>query len=420
VLQVSGDLCVIQVFDGTMGLETGRTTVWMERDIAKIGVGECLRGRVLNGRGQSVDGKSIYGAEEFLPVNGLPINPASRTSPSDAIETGISTLDLMNTLVRGQKLPLFAGPGLPAGEIAAQIAMQALVPGNEDSFLVVFAAMGITGREADAFMDAFSRSEAMDGGVFLLNKADDSAAERLLTPRIALTIAEYFAFVKGYDVLVVMTDMLHYCEALREIGAAREEIPGRRGYPGYMYSDLAEIYERAGCVAGRPGSVTQLPVISMPDDDITHPVADLSGYITEGQIVLDRRLHARGIFPPVDVLASLSRLMNKGIGRGRTFDSHRALADQLYAAYAKARELTRLRLIVGDDGLSDVEKRYIGFGDAFEKTFVDQRAKGHSRVFERRTFAQSEAKAWEVLSELPADELYRLPRPLLERKLKGL
>lgn len=416
ILQVQDDLCVVQVFDGTMGLRTGHTAVWLERDVVKIGVGENLRGCVLNGRGRPLDGSDLYGYEEHLPVNGLPINPIRRASPAAALETGISTVDLMNTLIRGQKLPVFAGPGLPANELIAQIARQVMLPGDGLSgdvsrSLVVFAAMGITNREADYFLDAF-QGETMQNGVFFLNTAGDSAAERLLTPRLALTVAEYFAFVRGYDVLVIMTDMLYYCEALREIGAAREEVPGRRGYPGYMYSDLAGIYERAGCITGLPGSVTQLPVIGMPDDDITHPVADLSGYITEGQIILDRRLHEMGVFPPVDVLASLSRLMNRGIGCGRTFDSHRALADQLYVAYARARELSRLRLIVGDEGLSDLEKQYLSFGERFEKLFVDQKDG-------KRTLIESESSAWEVLSELPAEELYRLPSSLLDRRLKG-
>ncbi|MDR1733125.1 MAG: V-type ATP synthase subunit B [Synergistaceae bacterium] len=424
ILQAGEDFCIIQVFDGTMGLETGGTLVWLERDVMKIGIGDHLRGQVLNGRGQPLEGGRPSDFEAFLPVSGLPINPACRRSPSAPLETGISALDLMNTLVRGQKLPVFAGPGLPAAEVAVRIARdtRAFSVQEEDSrFLLVFAAMGVTNREADYCMSALRDGEdAEENGIFLLNTAGDSAAERLLTPRIALTIAEYFAFVKGYDVLVVMMDMLYYCEALREIGAAREEVPGRRGYPGYMYSDLAEIYERAGCIAGGPGSVTQIPVIGMPDDDMTHPVVDLSGYITEGQVVLDRRLHEMGIFPPVDVLSSLSRLMNKGIGRGRTFESHRALADQLYAAYAKARDLDRLRLIVGDDGLNDVEKRYLRFGERFEQVFLGQKGDrektGNSG---RRTFAESENAAWDVLSLLPASELYRLPRALLERRLKG-
>jgi V/A-type H+-transporting ATPase subunit B len=386
----------------------------MERDVAKVGVGESLQGRILSGRGRPADGKSLYEIEENLPVSGLPLNPIVRILPNGVIETGISALDLSNTLVRGQKLPLFSTPGLPAGEVAARIAIQALMPGRDDPFVVVFAAMGITSREADFFMETFERGGVMDRGVFVLNKAGDPVAERLLAPRVALTVAEYFAFVKGYDVLVVMVDMLHYCEALREISAARKEIPGRGGYPVAMYSDLAELYERSGCVEGCQGSVTQLPVITVPNGDVTHSVADLSGQLTDGQLVLDRYLLVKGVFPPLDVSASLSRSMDRGIGRGKTFDSHRALADQLYAACAKAKEARRLRFVVGDGGLSDVEKRYLKFGDVFEKSFIDQKEGGR---LERRTLAQSEAKAWEVLSVLPVEELSHLPRGLLERKI---
>jgi V/A-type H+-transporting ATPase subunit B len=429
VLQVQDDLCVIQVFDDTLGLETGNITVWMERDVVKIAVGEHLRGQVLNGRGQTMEGKSLYyGAEAFLPVNGLPLNPAARAVPCEPIETGLSSLDLMNTLMHGQRLALFGGPGLPLGEMAALAASRALAPGGEDSLLVVFAAMGVTDREAAFFMESLGRGGILESGVFLLNKADAPPIERLLTPRVALTVAEYFAFVKGYDVLVVMTDMLRYGEALRELGEALRQPPGRGGFPTYLYSDLAGIYERAGCVAGHPnhpnhpnnpntpGRVTQIVAAGTPGDDLAHPVADATGYIVDGQIVLDRKLHAAGVFPPVDLPASLSRSMNRGIGRGRTFDSHQVLAEQLHAAYAKAREANRLRLHAGEEGLSDLEKSYVKFGESFEKLFIDQ-GRGRGDV-ERRTFAQSEAKAWEVLRQLPAEELYRLPAALLERKLK--
>jgi V/A-type H+-transporting ATPase subunit B len=416
ILRARDDICVVQVFDGTMGLGTENTTVWLERDVMRVGVGDCLRGQILSGRGRPLDGANLSGFEAHLPIGGPPINPARRASPGVALETGISSLDLMNTLARGQNLSIVAGPGLPAADLAIRIARQTTVFDRagavEDSeFFLVFAAMGITNREANSFMDAFRDGDDIPAnGVFLLNTAGDPVAERLLTPRIALTIAEYFAFAKGYDVLVVMTDMLHYCEALREIGAAWG-VPGR-GYPDGMYSDLAEIYERAGCIAGRRGSVTQLSIVGMPNDDMTHPVVDLSGYLTEGRIVLDRRLHEKGIFPPVDVLSSLSRPMNGCIGRGRTFDSHGALADQLCAACAKAGDLRRLRPAVDDDRLNDVEKRYLLFGERFEKIFLDQKEK-------RRTLAESENAAWEALSVLPASELYRLPRALRERRLKG-
>ncbi|EFC92240.1 H+transporting two-sector ATPase alpha/beta subunit central region [Dethiosulfovibrio peptidovorans DSM 11002] len=408
ILQIEGDLCVIQLFDGAMGLSTGDTTVWMDRDVVKVPVGMNLIGKILNGRGLDERGEEILFCEDRIPVSGLPINPARRRSPRSFIQTGISTIDVMNTLVKGQKLPIFAGSGLPANEVTTQIVRQAKVR-ESSQFLVVFAAMGITKRESQYFIESFKRTGAIEKGVFFLNLASDSAAERLLTPRMALTVAEYFAFQKGYDVLVVMTDMLHYCNALREISAAREEVPGRRGYPGYMYSDLADLYERAGSIDGSDGSITQIPIITMPDDDMTHPVIDLSGYITEGQIVLGRDLHDKGIFPPIDVLPSLSRLMNKGIGKDQTVDYHRAMADQLYSAYAKARELVKLRLIVGDDGLTEIEHRYIAFGRSFEENFIDQR--GGDRNLE-----DSLEEAWRALRALPDQELFKLPQNLVSRR----
>lgn len=410
ILQVDGDICAIQVFEGTMGIDTGKTTIWLERDVFRMPLGRGMLGQVLNGRGQPLDGGSLPVVEEYVPVNGLPLNPARRVSPSNYIETGVSTIDLMNTLVRGQKLPIFSGAGLPANRLAAQIVRQARVPGGSGSFLVVFAAIGITGREASYFIDSFRKTGAIHNGVFFINLASDSTVERLLTPRAALATAEYFAFEKGYDVLVVMTDMLYYCEALREISSAREEVPGRRGFPGYMYSDLASLYERAGCIRNGKGSITQIPIITMQDDDMTHPVVDLSGYITEGQIVLDRGLHERGVYPPVNVLPSLSRLMNKGIGKKRTVEEHRVLADQMYAAYARAREVYRLRLIVGDDGLTDVEKSYLSFGEAMDDRFVHQNDS-------KRTLAESLEAAWSCLSGLPREELFRIPERKVIEKL---
>lgn len=411
VLQIDGDLCVIQLFDGSMGLPTGGTTVWMERSVVKVPVGSNLIGKVLNGRGQDDNGREFLFCEDVLPVSGLPINPAKRSSPDSFIQTGISSIDMMNTLVKGQKLPIFAGPGLPANQLTAQIVKQATSADKNRQFLVVFAAMGITKREAQFFMDSFKETGALEKGVFFINLASDSAAERLLTPRMALTVAEYFAFQKGYDVLVVMTDMLHYCNALREVSAAREEVPGRRGYPGYMYSDLAELYERAGCIEGNSGSVTQIPIITMPDDDMTHPVVDLSGYITEGQIVLGRDISDKGIFPPVDVLPSLSRLMNKGIGRGKTVNYHRAMADQLYSSYSKARELVKLRLIVGDEGLTEIEHKYIEFGSRFESSFLNQ---GHNEM----SFDVTMEKAWDILKVLPDQELFKLPSDVVSRRAR--
>lgn len=412
ILDVEEDLCIVQVFEDTIGIRSGKTIVWLEKDIARIPVGRSLLGRILNGRGKPVDGLGEIGyVEDELPVHGLPLNPVQRSSPNAFIQTGISSIDIMNTLVRGQKLPIFSGSGLPAGRLAAQIVSQATVPSAASKFLVVFAAMGITSREADFFVDAFCSSGAVDHGVFFINTAGESAVERILTPRLALTAAEYFAYTLGYDVLVVMTDMLYYCESLREIGAAREEVPGRRGFPGYMYSDLAGIYERAGCVRGRQGSITQLPIITMPDDDMTHPVVDLSGYITEGQIVLDRSLADRGVYPPINVLPSLSRLMNKGIGKEKTFDEHRALADQLYASYARAKEVERLRLIVGDDGLTQEERHVLEFGEIFEKNFLHQGE-------QMRTLQESLQASWKCLSSLPTELLFKLPESVIRQKIK--
>lgn len=410
ILFIEGDICAIQVFEGTMGLESSDVTVWLEKDIVRMPVGMSLLGRVLDGRGNPIDGQPLRFVDDELPVSGLPLNPVSRKSPNAFVETGISSVDLMNTLVRGQKLPIFSGAGLPADRLASQIVRQARVPGRESKFLVIFAAMGITRREADYFLGSFRETGAINQGIFFINLASDSAVERLLTPRMALTVAEYFAFCKGYDVLVVLTDMLYYCEALREVSAAREEVPGRRGFPGYMYSDLATLYERAGCVQGGSGSVTQIPIITMPDDDMTHPVVDLSGYITEGQIVLDRGLNDRGLYPPINVLPSLSRLMNKGIGKGRTVPEHRSLADQLFASYARATELNRLRLIVGDDALNETEHAYIRFGQVFEKEFVNQGESG-------RDLQKTVRTAWDSLSVLPRGELYRLPESLILERL---
>lgn len=407
ILQVDGDVCAIQVFEGTLGLNPGNSTVWFERDVVKIRLSEALMGQVLDGRGNPKNGNPIPCFEKEMPITGAPINPAMRSSPSDFIETGISSIDMLNTLVRGQKLPIFSGSGLPSCEIAAQIARQARMPGNPETFLVVFAAIGITEREARFFLDSFEDTGALFQGVFILNLAGDSAVERLLTPRTALAVAEFFAFEKNFDVLVIMTDMLHYCEALREVSSAREEAPGRRGFPGYLYSDLAGIYERAGCIKGSRGSITQIPIVTMAGDDITHPVVDLSGYITEGQIVLDRGLQARGVYPPINVLSSLSRLMNKGIGPGKTFEGHRAVADQIFASYARSKEAARLRLIVGEDGLTECEQAYLKFGDFFEKRFLDQGAI-------HRGIGDSFQASVECLSSLPDEELYRIPEDILE------
>jgi len=407
VLQVDGDICAIQVLEGTLGLNPGSCTIWFERDVLKVRLGQALMGQTLNGRGLPRDGRPMACYEKEVPITGSPLNPSMRESPNEFVETGISSIDLLNTLVRGQKLLFFSGSGLPANEIAAQIVRQAHVPGNPEKFLVVFAAIGITEREARFFRDSFEETGALFNGVFIVNLASDSAVERLLAPRTALSIAEFFAFEKGYDVLVVMTDMLHYSEALREVSSAREEAPGRRGFPGYLYSDLAGLYERAGCIRGVKGSITQIPIVSMPGDDMTHPVVDLSGYITEGQVVLERGLQARGVYPPINVLSSLSRLMNKGIGEGRTFPGHRQVADQLFASYARSREVARLRLIVGDEGLTEKEKHYLEFGSVFEKEFLNQGDRA-------RNIEESLFEALNALSVLPDEELYRIPSDLLE------
>jgi len=365
---------------------------------------------VLDGSGRPLDGGPPPATAEERDVNGAPLNPVTRANPSDFIETGVSAIDALASLVRGQKLPIFSGFGLPAAELAARITEHARVPGaDDDDFTVVFAAMGITRREADFFRRRLVETAALERTVLLLNQADDPTIERLLTPRAALTIAEHLAFDLGRHVLVVLTDITNYCEALREVGAAREEVPGRRGYPGYMYTDLASLFERAGRIHGRPGSLTQLMVLSMPDDDITHPIPDLTGYITEGQIVLSRELHRRGIDPPVDVLPSLSRLMNAGVGEGRTREDHRPVADQLYALVARGREVRRLASIVGESGLSDEDRRALEFGDTFERRFVDQGAG-------RRTIEETLDLAWELMEAFPADELRRLDPELVEAR----
>jgi V/A-type H+-transporting ATPase subunit B len=400
VLEINDDIAVIQVFEGTRGIDVDKTTVRFLEEVAKVEVAPELLGRVLNGTGKPIDGGAPVIPEKRLDVTGSPINPYRRDQPADFIETGVSAIDGLNTLVRGQKLPIFSGSGLPANDLAAQIIRQARV-GSGEEFAIVFAAMGITHREAAFFMQQFEDTGALERVVFFMNLADDPTVERLLTPKVALTVAEYLAFEKGMQVLVVLTDMTNYCEALREVSTAREEVPGRRGYPGYMYTDLSMIYERAGRIKGNKGSVTQLPILSMPDDDITHPIPDLTGYITEGQIVLSRQLHRRGVYPPIDVLPCLSRLMNLGIGEGKTREDHRAVANQLYAAYAQGRDLRRLVAIVGEEALSDTDRRYLRFADDFEKSIVGQGEQG-------RTIEETLDLGWELMSGLPISELKRV------------
>ncbi|OGP30225.1 MAG: V-type ATP synthase subunit B [Deltaproteobacteria bacterium GWC2_42_11] len=411
ILQMMEGLAVVQVLEGTSGIDTVSSKIILKGETAKIGVSLDMLGRFFNGHGEPADGISPIIPAARLEINGLPINPAARDKPAHFIQTGISTIDGLNTLVRGQKLPIFSGAGLPANEIAAQIVRQAKVAGGE-KFSIVFGAMGITSREAFFFKNAFEESGAVERTVAFINMAEDPAIERLFTPRCALTAAEYLAFEKGHHVLVILTDMTSYCEALREIGSAREEIPGRRGYPGYMYTDLATIYERAGRIKGKEGSVTLIPILTMPDDDITHPIADLSGYITEGQIVLSRPLFRKGIYPPVDVLPSLSRLMNLGIGREKTRDYHRGAADQLYSAYAKSRDTRRLSAIIGEEGLTDMDKRYLKFADEFEKIFVGQ---GDAD----RSIDETLKLGWKILSILPSTELIRIREEFVEKYYTG-
>jgi len=412
VMEVDQLRCMVRVFVGTTGLDLDQTRVRFTGDIARLDVSLTMLGRVLDGTGRPMDGGPPIIPERSLDINGLPINPIVRTQPSEFIQTGLSAIDGLNTLTRGQKLPIFSGAGLPANPLAAQISSQARVKSaggqGREQFAVVFAAIGITHREASFFMDQFRASEAMDRTVLFVNQADDPSIERIFTPRAALTCAEFLAFTHNRHVLVILTDMTNYCEALREIAAASEEVPGRRGYPGYMYSDLASLYERAGKIQGKPGSVTQLVILTMPDDDITHPIPDLTGYITEGQIVLRRDLHRKGVYPPIDVLPSLSRLMNAGIGEGKTRSDHRHVADQLYALYAEGRDLRRLVAIIGEAALSANDRRILDFADHFEKQFI-----GQGQV--DRDIQATLALAWELLAPMPKDLLKRIPRHILEQ-----
>lgn len=412
VLDMNWNRCMLRVFVGTSGLDIDRTRVRFTGDVARLDVSLSILGRVLDGSGQPIDGGPPIIPECSLDINGLPINPTVRTHPSEFIQTGISAIDGLNTLTRGQKLPIFSGAGLPANELAAQIAAQARVKGRgsegREPFAVVFAAIGITHREASFFMDQFRASDAMDRTVLFINLAGDPSIERLMTPRAALTAAEFLAFTHQRHVLVIMSDMTNYCEALREIAAASEEVPGRRGYPGYMYSDLASLYERAGRIRGKPGSVTQLVILSMPDDDITHPIPDLTGYITEGQIVLRRDLHHKGVYPPIDVLPSLSRLMNAGIGDGKTRADHRCIADQLYALYAEGRDLRRLVAIIGEAALSASDRLILDFAARFEESFVSQ-----GKV--DRDIDETLNISWELLAPLPVELLKRVPQEFLQK-----
>lgn len=410
VIEAGAEITVVQILDDTLGLSPAATTVTITGRLASAVVGRDLLGRALNGLGEPRDGLPRPIGEALRPLWGVPINPARRVPPADFIETGISAIDGMNTLVRGQKLPVFSGPGLPGLELAAAIVENARTA-RDEPFAVVFVAIGITERETRAFLDRFEQGGALERSVLFLNQAHDPTIERLLAPRAALACAEHLAWVHGMHVLVVMADITHYCEALREGAAAREEVPGRRGYPGYMYTDLASLFERVGVVQGSPGSVTQLPILTMPDDDITHPIPDLTGYITEGQIVLSRELQRRGVFPPIDVLPSLSRLMNAGIGAAHTSPDHRKWADQLYAAYARGREARLMVAIVGEAGLTPPDRRALVFADRFERAFVGQGAA-------RRTIADTIEEGWKLLDTLPAEDLLKLTPAMLDARTR--
>jgi V/A-type H+-transporting ATPase subunit B len=408
VLEANTRHAVVQVLQGTQGIDTERTRVRLREAAARVACSRDVIGRSFNGAGAPIDGLPPVVPEEERPISGEAINPVARDKPSDFIETGISAIDGFNTLVRGQKLPIFFGSGMPANEVARMIVHQARTRAETEDFVVVFGAMGITEREAGFFLRGFEEGGRGNRVVAFINKAGDPAIERLFTPRAALTVAEYLAFTHGYQVLVLLTDMTSYCEALRQVAAAREEIPGRRGYPGYMYTDLSSIYERAGRVRGKPGSVTQVPMLTMPDDDLTHPVPDLTGYITEGQIVLARPLHRQGVFPPVDILPCLSRLMNNGIGEGRTAGYHREWANQLYACYAQGRDIRKLMAIVGEDALGETDRRYLRFAEAFEGEMIGQ---GETR----RTMDETLAIGWKLLGLIPKEELTRINKDTVDR-----
>jgi len=413
VLETTSDYVAIQVFEGTSGIDRNSSVRFLGETL-QMPLTEELLGRVLSGSGEPIDGGPDIEPDEEREIVGAAINPTAREYPEEFIQTGVAAIDGMNTLIRGQKLPIFSGSGLPHNDLALQIARQATVPeeeaegGEGSEFAVIFGAMGITAEEANEFIDDFERTGALERSVVFMNLADDPAVERTVTPRLALTTAEYLAFDKGYHVLVILTDMTNYCEALREIGAAREEVPGRRGYPGYMYTDLATLYERAGRIEGREGSVTQIPILTMPGDDDTHPIPDLTGYITEGQIYIDRDLNSQGIEPPVNVLPSLSRLMDDGIGEGYTREDHADVSDQLYAAYAEGEDLRDLVNIVGREALSERDNKYLDFADAFEEEFVQQ---GYDTD---RDVSETLDIGWDLLSELPREELNRIDEELID------
>ena len=409
VLDTSDDQVIVQVFEGTASIDR-QTGVKFLGDVFKLPVSKGLIGRILDGAGRPRDGGPEIVADEMADIIGAAINPYSRQSPKSFIQTGISAIDACTSLVRGQKLPIFSASGLPHNDIALQIARQAKLVDSDDDFVVVFCAMGITAEEYNFFVHDLERTGALENAALFVNLADDPAVERLITPRLALTAAEYLAFEHDYHVLVIYTDMTNYCESLRQIGAAREEVPGRRGYPGYMYTDLAMLYERAGLVKGKKGSITQFPILTMPGDDITHPIPDLSGYITEGQIVISRELHQKGIYPPINVLPSLSRLMNAGIGPGKTREDHKSVSDQLYAAYAQGRELRGLVAIVGEDALNERDLQMLKFSDIFEDQFLRQ-GRDEDRPIQEGTLDL----AWDLLSNIDTKFLVRLDQKWIDK-----
>lgn len=402
---------MVQLFEGSAGINIKGAKVKFLGKPLELGVSEDMLGRVFDGLGNPKDGGPKIIPDKKLDISGIPINPVARNYPDEFIQTGVSAIDGLNTLVRGQKLPVFSGSGLPHAELAAQIARQAKVLNSDSKFAVVFAAIGTTFEEAQYFIDDFTKTGAIDRAVLFINLANDPAIERIATPRMALTAAEYLAFEKGMHVLVIMTDITNYCEALREVSAARKEVPGRRGYPGYLYTDLSTLYERAGRILGKEGSITQIPILTMPEDDKTHPIPDLTGYITEGQIILSRELYKKGIMPPIDVLPSLSRLKDKGIGKGKTREDHADTMNQLFAAYAQGKQAKELSVILGESALSDADKLYAKFADAFEGEYVSQ---GFTT---NRTIEETLNLGWKLLTILPKSELKRIRDEYLEKYL---
>ncbi|MBO7400704.1 MAG: V-type ATP synthase subunit B [Clostridia bacterium] len=411
VLEAKGNTALVQLFEGAHGLQISDSKARFLGHSLELAVSPDMIGRIFDGVGRPKDGGSPIISDVKLNINGTPINPAARDYPAEFIQTGISAIDGLNTLVRGQKLPIFSGSGLPHAELAAQIARQAKVRGTDDKFAVVFAAIGITFEEAEFFREDFKRTGSIERSVLFLNLADDPAVERIATPRMAITCAEYLAYELGMHVLVIMTDITNYAEALREVSAARKEVPGRRGYPGYLYTDLASLYERAGRINGKKGSITQIPILTMPEDDKTHPIPDLTGYITEGQIILSRDLYMKGLEPPINVLPSLSRLKNKGIGKGKTREDHPDTMNQIFAAYARGKTAAELAVVLGESALSDMDKKYAAFADRFEKEYVSQ---GYDTD---RSIEDTLAIGWELLSDLPVTELKRIHPEYIEHYL---